>query len=146
MTFGNIGVALFFMLSGALLWANYQYEFDTLIFYKKRLLKICIPQYIGFIGAIIVSYITYSGYISNLIHGGIKSWIGFFLSFFGLTLAGNVYDVLGISTVWIIGEWFCTSQQKVDTFFIFYTLKTEHSTPYIVLVSNSLMSMQVFLH
>lgn len=40
----------------------------------------------------------------------------------------------------------CTSQQKVDTFFIFYTLKTEHSTPYIVLVSNSLMSMQVFLH
>ena len=41
---------------------------------------------------------------------------------------------------------FCTSQQKVDTFFIFYTLKTEHSTPYIVLVSNSLMSMQVFLH
>lgn len=134
------------MLSGALLWANYQYEFDTLIFYKKRLLKICIPQYIGFIGAIIVSYITYSGYISNLIHGGIKSWIGFFLSFFGLTLAGNVYDVLGISTVWIIGEWFCTSQQKVDTFFIFYTLKTEHSTPYIVLVSNSLMSMQVFLH
>lgn len=42
--------------------------------------------------------------------------------------------------------WFCTSQQKVDTFFIFYTLKTEHSTPYIVLVSNSLMSMQVFLH
>lgn len=41
---------------------------------------------------------------------------------------------------------YCTSQQKVDTFFIFYTLKTEHSTPYIVLVSNSLMSMQVFLH
>lgn len=40
----------------------------------------------------------------------------------------------------------CTSQQKVDTFFIFYTLKTEHNTPYIVLVSNSLMSMQVFLH
>ena len=40
----------------------------------------------------------------------------------------------------------CTSQQKVDTFFIFYILKTEHSTPYIVLVSNSLMSMQVFLH
>ena len=40
----------------------------------------------------------------------------------------------------------CTSQQKVDTFFIFYTLKTEHSTPYIVLASNSLMSMQVFLH
>lgn len=40
----------------------------------------------------------------------------------------------------------CTSQQKVDTFFIFYTLKAEHSTPYIVLVSNSLMSMQVFLH
>lgn len=43
-------------------------------------------------------------------------------------------------------EAICTSQQKVDTFFIFYTLKTEHSTPYIVLVSNSLMSMQVFLH
>lgn len=43
-------------------------------------------------------------------------------------------------------SFFCTSQQKVDTFFIFYTLKTEHSTPYIVLVSNSLMSMQVFLH
>ena len=44
------------------------------------------------------------------------------------------------------GVLICTSQQKVDTFFIFYTLKTEHSTPYIVLVSNSLMSMQVFLH
>ena len=45
---------------------------------------------------------------------------------------------------YIVSE--CTNQQKVDTFFIFYTLKTEHSTPYIVLVSNSLMSMQVFLH
>ena len=47
---------------------------------------------------------------------------------------------------WLIYLAKCTSQQKVDTFFIFYTLKTEHSTPYIVLVSNSLMSMQVFLH
>ena len=47
---------------------------------------------------------------------------------------------------WTLKRRECTSQQKVDTFFIFYTLKTEHSTPYIVLASNSLMSMQVFLH
>ena len=37
----------------------------------------------------------------------------------------------------------CTSQQKVDTFFIFHTLKTGRNTPYIVLVSDNLMSMQV---
>ena len=38
---------------------------------------------------------------------------------------------------------FCTSQQKVDTFFNFNTLKTGHNTPCIVLVSDNLMSTQV---
>ncbi len=37
----------------------------------------------------------------------------------------------------------CTSQQKVDTFFNFNTLKTGHNTPCIVLVSDNLMSTQV---
>ena len=60
---------------------------------------------------------------------------------------GNKHGEVGVAAQNLVrGALICTSQQKVDTFFIFYTLKTEHSTPYIVLVSNSLMSMQVFLH
>ena len=62
--------------------------------------------------------------------------------------AFRIQGVLDFSLIGILAKiaTVCTSQQKVDTFFIFYTFKTEHSTPYIVLVSNSLMSMQVFLH
>lgn len=60
---------------------------------------------------------------------------------------GSIRGEVGVAAQNLVrGLLICTSQQKVDTFFIFYTLKTEHSTPYIVLVSNSLMSMQVFLH
>ena len=40
----------------------------------------------------------------------------------------------------------CTSQQKVDTFFPLYTLKTGHSTPGIVLASGNLVSTQDVPH
>ena len=40
----------------------------------------------------------------------------------------------------------CTSQQKVDTFFIFYTAVKGHNTPYTVLASDSLKNTQGVLH
>ena len=40
----------------------------------------------------------------------------------------------------------CTSQQKVDTFFCFYTSFSRHSTPYTVLESDNSESMQDVLH
>ena len=40
----------------------------------------------------------------------------------------------------------CTSQQKVDTFFCFYTSLSNHSTPCTVLESDNSESMQDVLH
>ena len=40
----------------------------------------------------------------------------------------------------------CTSQQKVDTFFCFYTSFSRHSTPYTVLESDNSASMLDVLH
>lgn len=41
---------------------------------------------------------------------------------------------------------FCTSQQKVDTFFCFYTSFSRYSTPYTVLELDNSESMQDVLH
>ena len=46
--------------------------------------------------------------------------------------AHNIGHETGFFVLMPITHDICTSQQKVDTFFKFYTLKTGHSTPYTV--------------
>ena len=101
--FGSVGVALFFILSGALKWNNYRLSFSTLKFYKKRFLKLCIPLYIGFIGAILVSYIVFP---DKVLVSNKNGYIGIIISFLGLNFDGSLWGKFGLSPIWIIGEWF----------------------------------------
>ena len=103
LNFGAVGVALFFLLSGALMWHHYNQSFQISTFYKKRFTRICIPQWIGFATAFLVTYITNS----NIIYAEAKSnYLGIAISFLGLNYSADVWAKIGISTVWVIGEWF----------------------------------------
>lgn len=103
LSFAFIGVATFFMLSGALLWKNYKESYDIIVFYKKRFLKICIPQWIGFIGIGCVMYLLQPDYIREGIHQGVLSLL---VSFMGLNFDGSIWNAVGIQPLYLIGEWF----------------------------------------
>jgi len=46
----------------------------------------------------------------------------------------------------VLNKAICTSQQKVDTFLVFYTAFKGHNTPCTVLESDSSKNMQGVLH
>ncbi len=99
---GGVGVALFFMLSGALLFKRYEDNIQLSSFYTKRFLRIEIPQWIGFLSAFALVYCVRKE-ISN------TDPIGIFISFLGLNYFGAPWrEYLGVETVWVIGEWFTT--------------------------------------
>ena len=52
--FGTVGVALFFILSGAVLWMTNK-TISIPDFFKKRFTRICVPQWVGFIGAMLLT-------------------------------------------------------------------------------------------
>ena len=97
---GGIGVGLFFLLSGALLIRGYKEQINTIHFYKKRLLRICVPNIIGFNAALLVTYVINSDIVKSDKIGMLISAVG--LNFF------NLWKYIGISCVWLIGEWFTT--------------------------------------
>lgn len=101
MGFGGCGVALFFLLSGSLLYKHYIDKFNMKFFYCKRALRILIPQQIGFVAAFIATYVVYAD-IAN------SDKMGLVISFFGLDYCGIPWIWWGIQTIWLIGEWFTT--------------------------------------
>lgn len=89
------------MLSGALLQQKCSYEFSTISFYKKRALKIWLPQ--------IISYIIFFVICASLAPANYKNlpFIGILSSMFGLEYwADQILYKYGIHTVWLVGEWF----------------------------------------
>lgn len=97
---GSIGVALFFILSGSLLTLHGGDTYKgTRGFYKKRIMRICIPQWLGFIGLFILMYVV----DRNIIY---TDKIGMFISFLGINYCNLPWGYFGINTPWIIGEWF----------------------------------------
>lgn len=102
--FGGLGVGLFFILSGALLWHNYgdEEKFSTIVFFKKRIIRICIPLWISFVVSLLISSISNGGYINYVK----ENLLGCIISFFGFNFAGDLWNRIGINTVWITGEWF----------------------------------------
>jgi len=95
--FGKIGVCLFFMLSGAVLILSK--KDDVLSFLKNRLLRIEVPQWIAFILAyLFISLYPFFNPQMNL--------SGIVISFFGLSYYNDPWQVLGIKTFCIVGEWF----------------------------------------
>ena len=94
-SFGCVGVALFFILSGAVLWMTNK-NISIPDFFKKRFTRICIPQLIGFTGAVLLT-----------IAAGRKidcDFIGGIVSFLGLNYAGAFWKQFDIKTIWIIIE------------------------------------------
>lgn len=101
--FAFVGVALFFILSGALLWKNYKEEINTVQFYRKRILKIWIPQWIAFVVTFGIMYIVQPDYIRSGVQAGIPSLI---VSFLGLNFDGTLWNPIGIFPLYLVGEWF----------------------------------------
>ena len=99
MDFGVVGVALFFMLSGALMIRGAMEGFSVTRFYRKRMLRIMIPQWIGFCAAFLVTYI-YKPSIADF------KPLAFLISFTGLNYAGTFWRNLGMPVPYLIGEWF----------------------------------------
>ncbi len=97
--FGGVGVALFFMLSGALLIKKYETGLKASEFYKKRLWRIEIPQMIGFFCAFWCQYLV----TPHIINHKPES---LFFSFIGLGYSGEFWAQFGRRNVWVIGEWF----------------------------------------
>ena len=96
---GPIGVALFFILSGALLIKKYKAQFILSEFFYKRFMRIEIPQWIGFICAFALMYCV-RPYIIN------TDFLGVAISFLGLNYSGEFWNHLNIRVLWVIGEWF----------------------------------------
>lgn len=95
--FGKIGVCLFFMLSGAVLILTKKDSIKE--FYKKRFLRIEVPQWIAFI----------LGYLFIWVHpffSAPMNFAGTIVSFFGLSYSNEQWLALGIKTVCVVGEWF----------------------------------------
>ena len=100
LSFGAIGVCLFFMLSGAVLLMTSKDNIKLKDFYKKRLLKISIPQWISFTISLVAIYTV----DKNILHTNV---FGIIISFLGLNYCGKPWNHFGIhSTPWITGEWF----------------------------------------
>lgn len=84
------------MLSGSLLAMTYKDKFSVKEFYKKRFLRILIPQFLAYILMFLFLYI----YSPNSVT---LNW-GTLVSFLGLDLLSYA----GLPSLWIVGEWFTT--------------------------------------
>lgn len=89
MNFGGVG--LFFIMSEALLWHNYKKDFKLKLFYEKRIQRIFLPQWIGFIVAFIIVYVMNSEIVKS-------NPSGILISFMGLNYCNKPWDSLGINT------------------------------------------------
>ncbi len=95
---GGIGVALFFILSGAVLMTRYRDEIKVGQFFKRRVVRIFIPFWIAFAVFFVISCLLLKSSWSELNN------IGVFWSLMGLDLFGGA----GLPTFWLVGEWFTT--------------------------------------
>ena len=99
LNFGGVGVGLFFILSGALLIRNHINDFFVGTFYKRRVLRIYIPQWIGFIMAFLCTYTVNA----NIVH---VDKMGFLISLMGMNYCNIPWSWMEINCPWLIGEWF----------------------------------------
>ena len=98
--FGSLGVALFFMISGALLISKYKENFSLKDFYLKRFLRIEIPQITCFCFIVLCQYVM----TPNIIHSNL---FAFLISLFGLSYNSEIWvEYFNIRPVWGVGEWF----------------------------------------
>lgn len=95
---GNIGVFLFFMISGNCLMYKYEYEFEWKDFLKNRISKILVPFWICYILVFLFRFWQTKSFPE----------IPFYR--FGLTIVGmDGYFAYKIENFYLIGEWFLGS-------------------------------------
>ena len=99
---GGVGVAMFFMLSGALFIKKYRNKCEVGKFYKKRLIRIFIPHWISYIMVVLVYLIAFPERLVGV------PFYSYLLSFFALDFFGQPLYEMGISTFWLVGAWFTT--------------------------------------
>lgn len=98
---GGVGVGLFFILSGALTWRGSKESFAAAGFYKKRAVRVLIPQWIGFLASFLVAYMMDASIVKD--HTAAE----YVIAFMGLNYSGVCWsDALRLSVPWLIGEWF----------------------------------------
>lgn len=95
---GGIGVALFLILSGAVLITNYGNELKIGQFFKKRVIRIFIPLCISYVIMFIILCILFNNTWENV------NKLGLLFSLFGL----EFFSGAGLPTFWLVGEWFNT--------------------------------------
>lgn len=102
------------------MWNRYRdTSFCASEFYKKRLIRILIPQGIGFV----FGFLAMSAVTPELIYGVMDSWLdwypGIVISFLGLDWFGELWGKVGVTTVWITGTWFTSVIAIIYLFFPF---------------------------
>jgi len=95
---GGVGVALFFMLSGALMNYNYEAQFSYRNFYCKRFIRIYIPLWCSYIIFLTIGLIKKT---EDYIYIPIQNYVNALL---GLDFFANI----GLGVCEIVGEWFTT--------------------------------------
>jgi peptidoglycan/LPS O-acetylase OafA/YrhL len=110
---------------------RYRDKLNWRSFYFKRFLRISIPQWIGFIVAFLIMFIVKK----NLIH---SEFLGTVVSFLGVNYAHDFWSNMGISPVWVIGEWFTTVIILIYAFFPlmrFVFLRHRWSGTFVILLT-----------
>lgn len=96
---GQVGVSLFFIISGAALMYSYQNDLSLITYFKKRFLAIFPMFWISYI--CVISYLFFRYYTINPFGPPVQTWT-FLLSLIGM----DGYLLTLIPNHYLIGEWF----------------------------------------
>lgn len=102
---GGVGVGLFFVLSGALLWKTYKEELPVMVFYKKRISRIFIPYWLAYVLVLPIVYLGTQNIFSYILNCGFRNVI----PLLGLCYSREFWEQFNIIPgPMLVGEWFTT--------------------------------------
>ena len=102
---GGVGVGLFFILSGALLWKGNKKELPIKNFYRKRTFRIFIPYWISYVSVLPIIYLVAQNTFRYILNCG----VGNVIPIFGLYYSVDFWKQLNIVPgPMLVGEWFTT--------------------------------------
>lgn len=110
--FGIVGVGLFYLLSGSVLWRNNK-RISWKDFYKKHLIKLFLPIWVSYTVFALVYYAKHGGLFDTTVWQIVFPMVG-----------GNFFTVeiqrhLGFTTMNFVGEWFTS---VIIILYLFYPL------------------------
>ena len=100
---GEVGVGLFFILSGALLWKVNAKSFSIKEFYRKRAFRIFVPYWIGIAMILPIMYIVQKDIFFHIQQAG----AGNIIPLIGLYFCVEFWEQFGVRPgPLLVGEWF----------------------------------------